>query len=166
MSPPGDLLVTSIFLWGGLRSSLLCFHRVLRWHGTSLVAAHPSRVTIFKYCLSESDRCCCARARFRLSQHVNLPDSWWRRLCRSSLTLRSDCCNVAVFDVFLHAPCSLYLQSRICFDGSFNRNPLFDIEYQVRAPTVFSCIALKEWVEEEGACEHPCGRGNSTISDA
>ena len=45
MSPTGDLLVTSIFLWGGLHSSLLSVPRVLRWHGTSLVAAHPSGVT-------------------------------------------------------------------------------------------------------------------------
>ena len=45
MSPTGDLLVTSIFRWGGAHSSLLSGPCVLRWHSTLLVAAHPSGVT-------------------------------------------------------------------------------------------------------------------------
>ena len=41
MSPTGDLLVTLIFLWGGVLSSLLRGPRVLHWHGTKPGAAHP-----------------------------------------------------------------------------------------------------------------------------
>ena len=41
MSPTGDLIVTSIFVWGGAFLSLLRGLRVLRQNCTSLVAAHP-----------------------------------------------------------------------------------------------------------------------------
>mmetsp|Transcript_78620 Transcript_78620/g.243925 ORF Transcript_78620/g.243925 Transcript_78620/m.243925 type:complete len:365 (-) Transcript_78620:38-1132(-) len=41
MSPTGDLLVTSIFLWGSVSLSLLKSLHVLHWHGTSPGAAHP-----------------------------------------------------------------------------------------------------------------------------
>ena len=41
MSPTGDLLVTSIFCWGSVFTSLLWSLHVLRWHGTEPVAAHP-----------------------------------------------------------------------------------------------------------------------------
>lgn len=41
MSPTGDLLVTPIFLWGDVASSLLRHSYVLPWHGTSPGAAHP-----------------------------------------------------------------------------------------------------------------------------
>ena len=34
MSPTGDLLVTLIFVWGGVLLSLLRDPRVLHWHGT------------------------------------------------------------------------------------------------------------------------------------
>jgi len=44
MSPTGDLLVTTFFLGRGHPSSLLRVPHVLRWHGTELVAAHPSGI--------------------------------------------------------------------------------------------------------------------------
>ena len=59
MSPTGDLLVTFIFVWGGVSSSLLRSPRVLHWHGTLPGAAHPSGKQIRKHHTEDIIIRCC-----------------------------------------------------------------------------------------------------------
>ena len=143
MSPTGDLLVTSIFLWGGAHSSLLSGPRVLRWHSTSLVAAHPSRVTIPRHCLLNKGSddtvhqvrpCFCLTAQDHAKRNYFLAAD--HHVAPSDISTLSPSCTLrSLGPTTACTKTSLYINLQLC-------------------------------VEEDGSCKHPCGRGNSTISDA
>ena len=153
MSPTGDLLVTSIFLWGGAHSSLLSGPRVLRWHSTSLVAAHPSRVTISRHVwLRKGSAALLVKLAFPLvhlsGSKPNVVTSWLS-VASEFHGLPSGLCPNCSQCLFL---CVISLLPSLAPFTVPGKTSLY--------------IKLQQWVEEDGACKHPCGRGNSTISDA
>ena len=138
MSPTGDLLVTSIFLRGGFASSLLRQPHMLHWHGTKPGAAYPSGKYSVWFLLS-TDCVECAECCV---------------LCTVQYTMSTVYC--LLYCVLSCALCTAH--GVLCVASDPLGLPRLRASARGRGddPTGQHVTML----------DHPCGRGNSAISDA